>query len=209
MFKNKTIKLFLIFGVIILSLIGVVGCSNKKIKINFKVGEYSSIVEIDKGSIISEDIIPSIQNKNIELYYDEKFENEYNNEKIYKNINIYVKLIDELNINMIDKACEAYFNIYIKPKREDSIIEDVILFEYLGTYNEIFVGVFLDKKDCIFIEKECEIIVEDIVFNYSYGYDIYVYDGCVFMDLLTAYNNLKLTYEDLLKIYKLHTKEKK
>ena len=206
MFKNKTIKLFLMLGVILFSLVGFVGCSKGKVKINFKVGEYSSIVEIDKGTIISEDIIPFIQNENIKLYYDEKFLNEYNSEEIYKNIDIYVKLINEGDINMIDKVCEAYFDRYIKPKRENAIIEDVILFEYLGTYNGVFVGVFLDKKDCVFIEKECEIIVEDIVFKYSYGYDIYVYDGSDFMDLLTAYNNSKLVYEDLLNIYKLHIK---
>ena len=205
--KTKKIKLFLILGVILFSLIGVVGCNkNEKVKINFKVGEFSSLVEVDKGTIISEDIIPFIQNKNTELYYDENFSNEYNNEKIYKNIDIYVKLNDDSNINMIDKACEAYFNRYIKSKREDAIIDDVILFEYLGTYNGVFVGVFLDKKDCVFIERECEIIVKDIVFNYSYGYDIYVYDGKIFMDLLTAYNNSKLTYENILSIYKICTK---
>ena len=80
------------------------------------------------------------------------------------------------------------------------------MFEYLGTYNGVFVGVFLDKKDCVFIERECEIIVEDIVFKYSYGYNIYVYDGSNFIDLLTAYNNSKLVYEDLLNIYELHNK---
>lgn len=202
----KKMKIFLVFSVIFFSLVGAIGCSNEKVKINFKVGEYSSIVEIDKGTIITEDIIPFIQNENIKLYYDEKFLNEYNNEEIYKNIDIYLQLIDEDDINMIDKVCEAYFDRFIKPKREDAIIEDVKLFEYLGTYNGVFVGVLLDKKDCVFPEKECKIIVEDIVFYYSYGYNIYAYDGCVFMDLLTAYNNSKIVYEDLLNIYKLHIK---
>ena len=31
MFKNKTVKLFLILGVILFSLVGVVGCSNEKV----------------------------------------------------------------------------------------------------------------------------------------------------------------------------------
>ena len=37
MFKNKTIKLFLILGVILFSLVGVVGCSDKESKINVTV----------------------------------------------------------------------------------------------------------------------------------------------------------------------------
>ena len=34
MFKNKTIKLFLILGVILFSLVGVVGCSNPTVSDN-------------------------------------------------------------------------------------------------------------------------------------------------------------------------------
>lgn len=184
-----------------------VGCNkNEKVKINFKIGDFSSVVEVEKGTIITEDIIPFIQNKSNKLYYDKNYSHEYDNEKIDKSMDIYVKLNDEESINMVDEVCEAYFNRFIKPKREDAVIEDAILFEYLGTYNGIFVGIFLDEKDCVFIEKECKIIVEDIVFNYSYGYNIYVYDGTNFMDLLTAYDHSKLTYENVLSIYKLHIK---
>lgn len=182
------------------------GNENEKVKINFKVGDFSSLVEVDKGMIISEDIIPFIQYKSIKLYYDNNYTHEYNNEKINKNINIYLKLNTEENTNMVDEVCDAYFKRFIKPKRESAVIEDAILFEYLGTYNGVFVGIFLDKKDCTFIERECQIIVEDLVFKYSYGYNIYVYDGTNFMDLLTAYNKLILSYENILNIYKLHYK---
>ncbi len=201
-------RIIVLLMMLILSIV-LVGCNNEeKVKVNFKVGEFSSSVEIDKGTIISKDIIPFIQSKSKKLYYDKNYSHEYNNEKIDKNIDIYVKLSVEESIDMVDEACEAYFNRFIKPKREDAVIEDVILFEYLGTYNGVFVGVILDKKNCVFVEKECQIVVADIVFKYSYGYFIYAYDGTNFMDLLTAYNNSKLTYENLLSIYKLYIKMK-
>ena len=199
-------RIIVLFIMLILS-VALVGCNNEeKVKVNFKVGEFSSLVEIDKGTIISEDIIPFIQSKSKKLYYDKNYSHEYNNEKIDKNIDIYVKLNVEESIDMVDEACEAYFNRFIKAKREDAVIDDVILFEYLGTYNGVFVGVILDKKNSVFVEKECQIVVEDIVFKYSYGYFIYAYDGTNFMDLLTAYNQSKLTYDNLESIYKLHIK---
>ena len=180
---------------------------NNKVSITFIFNDAVEIVFIDKGSLITSDIIPfNLENKVLKLYYDNDYTHEYNGEQISKSINIYIKLIDEQITNMVDEVCDAFFNKFIKPKRKEAVIEDVIIFEYLGIYNGVFVGVFLDKKDCFFIERECQIIVEDLVFKYSYGYNIYVYDGTSFMDLLTAYNSSKLSYENLLIIYRLHYK---
>lgn len=202
-------KIIVLFMMLILS-IAIVGCNNKeKVNVNFIIDDNAVLVQLDKGSVITKDVVPlTKENKQteIKLYYDEKYEKEYNNEKIESDITIYVKLNAEDDINMVNEVCKAYFNKFIKPKRENAVIEDVIVFEYLGTYNGVFVGVLLDKKDCIFVEKECEIVVADIVFKYSYGYFIYAYDGTDFMDLLTAYDNSKLTYENLLSIYKLYIK---
>lgn len=185
------------------------GCNNEsdKVIVTFKINDFSSVVEIKKGMNLTDDIIPNCQSTNIKLYYDKDYLKEYNNEPIDKNIDIYIKICNEDKDNMVDKVCEAYFNKFVKPKRENAVLEDVLLYEYLGVYNGNFVGVFLDKKDSIFIEVVCEITVEDVVFTYSYGYDIYVYDGTNFMDLLTAYNESKLTYEDILEIYKIYYKK--
>ena len=268
MFKNKTIKLFIILGVILFSLVGVVGCTKPTGSDNVNATYIRTSVEIGEGNnqfkVVNNhsDLVTLLENNTPEKYNEdffktksllvfEIFEESGGNrseiesyEIIDKTINVYVEtkqygattdigiwcFILELsneevetfeNVNIFkngeeimsdndkelsDKAIECYFEKYIKVNRPNASIEDVWLFEYLGTYNGVFVGVFLDKKDCVFIERECEIIVEDIVFKYSYGYNIYVYDGCNFMDLLTAYNSSKLVYEDLLNIYELHNK---
>ena len=268
MFKNKTIKLFLILGVILFSLVGLVGCSNPTVSDNVNATYINTNVEIYEENnqfvVVNNqmDLLALLENNTPEKYNEDFFktksllvfeileESGGNRSEIEsyeimdKTLNVYVEtkqygdttdigiwcFILELNKKevetfesikifkngdeimsdnekeLLDKAIECYFEKYIKVNRPNASIEDVWLFEYLGTYNGVFVGVFLDKKDCVFIERECEIIVEDIVFKYSYGYNIYVYDGSNFMDLLTAYNNSKLVYEDLLNIYELHNK---
>lgn len=268
MFKNKTIKLFLILGVILFSLVGVVGCSiptgNNSINATYIEMSYPEDAVYNEFTLVNNhlDLLALLKNDAPGKFNDSFFETKSllifkitepsggnkseieSYEIIDKTLNVYVKtkqygitedvgcwvFILELSKEEVenfenfkifkngeeimsyndkelsDKAMECYFEKYIKVNRPNASIEDVWLFEYLGTYNGVFVGVFLDKKDCVFIERECEIIVEDIVFKYSYGYNIYVYDGSNFMDLLTAYNNSKLSYEDLLNIYKLHNK---
>ena len=50
MFKNKTIKLFLIFGVILFSLVGVVGCTNPTGSDNVNATYINTNIEIDEGN---------------------------------------------------------------------------------------------------------------------------------------------------------------
>lgn len=49
MLKNKTIKLFLILGVILFSLVGVVGCSNEKNSFDLNNEKYEYLFEEDYG----------------------------------------------------------------------------------------------------------------------------------------------------------------
>ncbi|MBQ7912593.1 MAG: hypothetical protein IJ308_02465 [Clostridia bacterium] len=141
---------------------------------------------LENGTLLFED------NRELTLYYSDANVVNYNE---FKN------KIMSTEDNMVDEICEAYLNKILKPKREDAVIEDVWLFQYMGTYNGCFVGTLLDRKNCVFVEVVCELVVEDLVFRYSYGYDIYVYDGTDFLDLLTAYNQSKLTYDNLVQIY--------
>ena len=121
-------KIIVLFMMLILSIV-IVGCNNKeKVNVNFIIDGNTALVQIDKGSVITKDIVPlTKENKQteIKLYYDEKYEKEYNNEKIESDITIYVKLNAEDDINMVNEVCKAYFNKFIKPKRENAVIEDV------------------------------------------------------------------------------------
>ena len=87
-----------------------VGCSmnHEKVNVNFIIDGQSHLVEIDKGGVISKDIIPLSDKYNvIALYYDEKMENIYNYDKVYNDILIYVKIKE----NMVAKLnCELYYN---------------------------------------------------------------------------------------------------
>ena len=68
----------------------------EKIKIDFIIDGKSNIVEIDKGTSISKDIIPlSNEEEVVELYYDENMENEYDNKPIKEDMKIYVKILNE------------------------------------------------------------------------------------------------------------------
>ena len=128
------------------------GNENEKVKINFKVGDFSSLVEVDKGMIISEDIIPFIQYKSIKLYYDNNYTHEYNNEKINKNINIYLKLNTEENTNMVDEVCDAYFKRFIS----------VIMFRKDNTYYKNNTGLHTNPSDQNYLR---DVHVKDFFFK--------------------------------------------
>lgn len=104
----KKIILFLISLMIMNCLVGC-GMNHEKVNVNFIIDGQSHLVEIDKGEVISKDIIPLSDKYNvIELYYDEEMENIYNYDKVYNDILIYVKIKE----NMVAKLnCELYYNI--------------------------------------------------------------------------------------------------
>jgi hypothetical protein len=103
--------------------------------------------------------------------------------------------------NLRDKAIRCYFDKYIKSNRTNASIEDVWLFQYLGTYNNSFVGVFLDRQNCSFIDLLHPYIVEGLDFSYSDGYEILVYNNEEFYNLQYAYSEGLISYEDLYKIH--------
>ena len=86
MLKNKTIKLFLILGVIIFSLVGVVGCTYvESEKINVKILYRDDIYDIKilKGSQFNLSELNFVSNKNDAIVlYGENFEKKYDNESL-------------------------------------------------------------------------------------------------------------------------------
>lgn len=92
-----------------------VSCNEKddKININFIIEGKSYVVEIDKGTSISKDIIPlNNGDEVIELYYDEKMENKYNKEIINNDLIIYVNKMPEDLAVMISNAKNDFFEQY-------------------------------------------------------------------------------------------------
>lgn len=84
MFKNKIIKLFLILGVILFSLVGVVGCSNEKVYekkneeiVSFPIQHYSPALSSVPGQPIvlaleNASFLVSIEKGSFEFYNDVK-----------------------------------------------------------------------------------------------------------------------------------------
>lgn len=194
-------KVFLVFMSLIF-IMCLAGCSEKeeKINIDFIIDGKSHLVEINKGTSISKDIIPlSNEEEVVELYYDENMENEYVGKVLNEDSKMYVKNMGEEKL--YNEVCEAYLNKFIKPIRENSTVEDVWVFEYLGTYGDSYVAVILDRQNCLFTEQEHVMKIENLEFAYSNGYLIYVYSNGIFLILDEAYKNNIISYNQLVQIY--------
>ena len=109
--------------------------------------------------------------------------------------------------HLLLESKQAYLDLYIKRNRKDATIDDVWLFNYLGKYNDCIVGVFLDRKNCLFTEEVLTIQIDNLCFYYSYGYEILVYKGGAFYTLYEAYYTSKvLDIIDINYIYKVYNK---
>ena len=194
-------KLFIVF-LNLMFITCLAGCGEKeeKINIDFIIDGKSHLVEINKGTSISKDIIPlSNEEEVVELYYDENMENEYDGKVLNEDSKMYVKNMGEEKL--YNEVCEAYLNEFIKPIRENSTVEDVWVFEYLGTYGDSYVAVILDRQNCLFTEQEYVMKIENLEFAYSNGYLIYVYNNGAFLILDVAYKNNIISHDQLVQIY--------
>lgn len=112
MFKNKVIKLFLIFGVIIFSLVGICGCKKNENKNDF----YTLQEAYTKNLLTVEDL------KNIASYHN-------NGKQVENNLN--EEVINEIKKIAAYKVQNDELNPVIDAKAEDFIIT-----KYYGTYNK-------------------------------------------------------------------------
>lgn len=124
MFKNKTIKLFLILGVIIFSLVGVVGCTNPTgsdnvnatyIKTSIEIGEESNQFKVVNNHI---DLITLLENKTPEKY----------NEDFFKTKSLLVfKIFEESGGNRSEiesyKIIDKTINVYVETKQYGNITD--------------------------------------------------------------------------------------
>lgn len=194
-------KVFMLLIVMLFGF-GLVGCneSQDKINVDFIIDNKSHLVVIDKGTSISKDIIPlSNDEEVVELYYDENMENKYDDSILNEDSKMYVKNMGEEKL--YKEVCKAYFDKFIKPVRENSSVEDVWIFEYLGTYGDSYVAIIIDRQNCVFTEEEYVMTIGNFEFAYSNGYLIYVYSKGTFLSLDVAYINNIISYEQLSHIY--------
>lgn len=130
-------RFFLLFMclIFIMLLNGCNGTKNK-VNINFKFSSSSKIVAVNRGTIITNDIVPCEENlNNVELYYDvDKFE-AYNNEPIMNDIIIYVKFKE-----ISDEQIKEDYLIYAQENGEKGLmLENVQILNYYEQYDDIVI----------------------------------------------------------------------
>ena len=199
-------KIIVLFMMLILS-IAIVGCNNKEkvnVNVNFIIDDNAVLVQLDKGSVITKDIVPLTQeNKQteIKLYYDEKYEREYNNEKIESDITIYVK--EEV---VLDEETEKYIKqCYINSLNSSETpvsIDKIVIEKYYGCYNGAYVALLI-RTDCMYLEVITSERVGGRVFIYPTSNPIKVFYNESVYFLTTAYLHDILSSDDIEQIYKI------
>lgn len=103
---------------------------------------------------------------------------------------------------LIKTAKQDFLNFGIKCYREAATIEDVILREYLGVYNNSIVGVFIDRDFSYSIENPIKCDVAGYDFNHVKGHGLSVYHKGSFYPLKYAFDDGLIGLDDLEIIYK-------
>lgn len=177
-------------------------CSEKddKININFIIEGKSYVVEIDKGTSISKDIIPLNNDDVIELYYDEKMEKEYDGNAINKDLKMYVKTDIKISEDTIKKIKSKYVNEYLIKYNENATIDEVHIEKFYGVYNNAYV--LMMSNDYV---DYLDVITDEVIFNYRFKYPnnnvIKVFHDDSFYTLTSAYLNNILSKDDIAHIY--------
>lgn len=219
MFKNKTIKLFLILGVILFSLIGVVGCSNPTVSDNVNATYIRTHFEDDEGNcefkVVNNhiDLVSLLEDDAPEKYDDNFFET--------KSLLVF-KIVESSGGNKSEiesyEIIDKTLNLYVKTKQYGETCdmgywwfilelskEEVETFENVNIFKngeEI-----MDENRLTILSKMYYMDVIDMsssmAFNYekpNYGYvslnrtSSYIYD---FNDeqtyeLVSAFNNIPI-----------------
>ncbi len=198
MLKRKFTKLFLMLGVILFSLVGVVGCSNvESEKINVKIIYKDNIynMEIMKGSQFNLSELSFVSNKNDAIVlYGENFEKKYDNESL--NEDVLFMVCDYNGTETLGKMYtlkEAYDKNYIS----DDDIKDIY-----NNYTNSNKKLTLDKKIELKIlndrlvglkETNNEALLEDISIYGYYGN----YNNSYVIRLSDTYNDYPEVIEEL------------
>lgn len=178
------------------------GCNNQsnKVNINFIFEDESKVVSIDKGDIITNDIIPWQDNiNNIEIYYDDKKIEKYNNEPIIEDIIIYIKEKDNTPKIITDEQIKQDYLAYSHSKGDTYLtIEDIEILNHYGQYGDIvilrmFRGAYQVVTYISFYELNIQFVFGD-------RNTPLVYKNGNFYELYDAYKNGIITKEHVISL---------
>ena len=200
-------KLFVVFMSLMFTMC-LAGCGEKeeKVNIDFIIDGKSHLVEIDKGTSISKDIIPlSNEEEVVELYYDENMENEYDGKVLNEDFIIYVKTDIKINDDMIKEIKSKYVSEYLLKYNDNASIDEVHIDKFYGVYNNAYVLIM--SNDYV---EYLNVITDEVVLNYRFKYPnnnvIKVYYDDSFYTLTSAYLNNILSKDDITHIYEKFVK---
>ena len=223
MFKNKIIKLFLMLGVILFSLIGVVGCNNPTVSVNVNATYIRTHFEDDEGNgkftIVNNhiDLVSLLENDTPEKYNEDFFET--------KSL-LFFKIVESSsgNISEIEsyEIIDKTLNIYVKTKQYGDTYgmgcwwfilklskEDVEKFDNVKIFKNG--EKIMDENRLTILPKMYYMDVIDMsssmTFNYekpNYGYvslnrkSSYIYDfnNEQVYELVSAFNNIPIFHAE-------------
>ena len=116
---------------------------------------------------------------------------------------IIVKLYEEEAV-LVKQVKQSYLDSFIKRYRADATLDDVVILEYLGTYNENFVAIFYDKQNSRFIDRLNPRYIAGMDFSFSEGFPILVWKNGIFYSLSKVYRDGEVLTNDLESIYNLY-----
>lgn len=209
--EEDKMKRVLMLSLLMLLGFGLVGCAEKDdVCIEFRINGTSSYVKIEKGTVISEAIVPiDIASYNLVMFYDEDKTIPYLDDPVNKDTVIYMQLVKDEKMTveeMINKAKEDFENKY-----HGELYTGKCYGEYNGTLAFFLNGEAFDvsnPKTIDFVESSIRIM--DYTFRYSHSFSILVWRNGCFYDMGDERENKYvicnrlLSEEDIKKMHEMH-----
>ena len=195
MFKNKTIKLFIILGVILFSLVGVVGCTNPTGSDNVNATYIKTSVEIGKGNnqfkVVNNriDLVTLLENNTPEKY----------NEDFFKTKSLLVfEIFEESGGNRSEiesyEIMDKTLNVYVKIKQY-GVTTDIGIWcfilelskEEVETFDNV--NIFKNGEEIMSgLNTEIELIIKKSYIS-NYCSDLIGLDEIIIEEYYGCYNN--------------------
>lgn len=214
--KKKLFVFVLLFILLIL-----VGCNSyKNITITYFINDISIVKNYDDKIIITEDVICTITDYEIEgVYLDCEYNLLYEDEVISENIDIFIKIKEDkkeeetqyegLSHELYEKVILDYIDlIRFKESNEIFLYEDIKIDKYLGVFNDSVIASFYSiyqkyDHNYYYIDMVWKEVIEDIELYYDSLNMYLVWNDSSFYTISEAYELNILTYDDIIEISKV------